>query len=495
MRIRRRLKIIPEQELNVVLLYPKRVFRIYIYTLVVGETDRSTRLFLAGAQKCVPFRVFDYNKFVKMAIRGQRFDLDLDAEDWKFDLQEQETSASPLNVVKEIKERDSSDIPPAPTLKSTKTGFPEHRKRPQSAFKLQQQSSKDETQRKIHEPSDRAILHHAAKKRGVDLASAREKADISTENTNRIDQMSLEEIEEARAELMAQFNPESLRKLMQRANINEDEKQEKDFDNHEASRPADPSRKTVAFAEPRGSEMLAEPDGRVQEDEDLTARPASHIPHPASDVHFPTPPRNRKDYKPLNADSATFLTDLKEHYFPDLPHDPTTLSWLQDPTPAEEEESTYNPQRAGFAPSALRFSFNGTLITPSESLEIPSNKGLHHHGDAPNSAGYTIPELALLCRSTLPNQRCVAYQVLGRLLFRLGRGEFGARGSDLVEGLWTCVEKERPVEVMMAEANMDETKGKVHLSAKAYATEALWLWRRGGGGDRGVLKETERRAQ
>ena len=60
----------------------------------------------------------------------------------------------------------------------------------------------------------------------------------------------------------------------------------------------------------------------------------------------------------------------------------------------------------------------------------------------------------------------------------------------MCEGLWTVIERERVVEVMMAEAARD----KGHLSAKRYATEALWLWRRGGGGDRGVLKEGERRA-
>ena len=54
--------------------------------------------------------------------------------------------------------------------------------------------------------------------------------------------------------------------------------------------------------------------------------------------------------------------------------------------------------------------------------------GLHHHGAAPEDAGYTIGELAHLARSTVPAQRCVAFQTLGRVLYRLGRGEFGGRG-------------------------------------------------------------------
>lgn len=81
----------------------------------------------------------------------------------------------------------------------------------------------------------------------------------------------------------------------------------------------------------------------------------------------------------------------------------------------------------------------------------------------------------------------MAYQVLGRMLYRLGRGDFGPRGSELQEGLWACVEKERSIEIMMSEAN--RTVG--HVSAKSYATEALWLWRKGGGGERGVSKPGE----
>ena len=91
----------------------------------------------------------------------------------------------------------------------------------------------------------------------------------------------------------------------------------------------------------------------------------------------------------------------------------------------------------------------------------------------------------------MPNQRCIAYQVVGRILFRLGRGDFGPRGSELQQALWSVVEKERVIEVIMSEAN----RNSGHVSAKAYATEALWLWRRGGGGDRGLLKETDRIAE
>ena len=76
-------------------------------------------------------------------------------------------------------------------------------------------------------------------------------------------------------------------------------------------------------------------------------------------------------------------------------------------------------------------------------------------------------------------------------MYRLGQGQFGVKGGELYEGLWGVIEKERVVEIMMAEAN--RTAG--HASAKAYAVEALWLWRKSCGGERGLLKEGGTRAK
>lgn len=103
----------------------------------------------------------------------------------------------------------------------------------------------------------------------------------------------------------------------------------------------------------------------------------------------------------------------------------------------------------------------------------------------------------------MPGQRCVAFQTLGRLLYRLGRGDFGSDGGagvgyeddggdddegaggeegggrELYLGLWKCVEEGRVLETLMEEAGRAEGKG--NRSCWVTATEALWLWRRGGG--------------
>ena len=427
-----------------------------------------------------------------MSLRGQRFELDLEADEFT----PMPVSEKPIAdqeapfLVGEIRERASAAAPAPPKARGSRTGFPEHKKR--SVFK--QQHDEFATSNKTipsngenpcsppkRPMSDREIAHRAGKKHGYDF-EARERAEISRENEKKIAEMSNDEVEDARAELMASMNPAVLERLLKRANIDDNVATTKkpSLDSQSIDRDRDHD------SEPSISqqEISSTLDG-------ATNRPSFDAGEPtAPPIHFPVPPRPASDFVPLDPTSPSFIADLQKHYFPDTPHNPSSLSWMQDATEEDEKESPYNPERDSFAAGDLRFSFAGKIITPSQSQKIPVHEGLHHHGQAPSSAGYTIPELAILCRSTLPNQRCVAYQLLGRILFRLGRGDLGPRGSELQEGLWGVIEHERVIELIMTEANRGG-----HVSAKTYATEALWLWRRGGGGDRGLLKQSERMAK
>jgi hypothetical protein len=108
---------------------------------------------------------------------------------------------------------------------------------------------------------------------------------------------------------------------------------------------------------------------------------------------------------------------------------------------------------------------------------MPTTKGLHHHGEAPEAAGYTVPELARLSRSAFPAQRCISFQTLGRLLYRLGRGEWGGEDSEITKGLWRCVEEGKIIQTLEEAASAEGG----HQGAKIYAVEALWLWQKGGG--------------
>jgi hypothetical protein len=176
------------------------------------------------------------------------------------------------------------------------------------------------------------------------------------------------------------------------------------------------------------------------------------------------------------------------------------------PIDPSDTKSPYHPSQTALNASELRFDFAGALLAPSVARSIPSDRGLHHHADAPEAAGYTIPELAVTARSKVAAQRCMAYQTLGRILYRLGQGEFGVErarqntngparvarnpeveddeeeeyedvGSAMAGGLWQCIEEGRVIETLTEEANKD----RGHLTARTFAQEALWNWRRGGG--------------
>ncbi|OJD17315.1 hypothetical protein AJ78_02603, partial [Emergomyces pasteurianus Ep9510] len=493
-----------------------------------------------------------------MAIRGERFHIDLSDTGSSDDNDNHDpTIKSPsLDFIGDIKERapSSTPLPPAPPprVSSTPTGFPEPRKRSRvSAFKKQRADPGTLSQNKklSNAGSSKPNLVHAPPS-----YAENEKRSIEEENKRRLAAMSPAEIERERGELMSALPQSLIERLLRRANIEEDHQHE-EIIKHRANKenkennlqkqsvsaeelepektPATQFKKptkSVSFDVPlsqkdtqsnsTGEQELERPAQPLYMDNLPPLHPPSEL-YPASEfptgpIHFPKPPPRQSPMPNLDPSSPSFLADLQTHYFPDIPHDPSSLSWLQPPNNSSStnaqtdnlETSPYHPDSAAtsISPASLRFSLAGNLLAPRTSLAIPTTLGLHHHADDPEAAGYTIPELAILSRSSLPAQRCLAWQVLGRFLYRLGGGEFGERGSALVEGLWSVVEREGVVAGMLAEAGggsgsggsgggggggANTNAGRIgkHASARAWATEAVWLWRRGGGGDRGLTKE------
>ncbi|EEP75700.1 predicted protein [Uncinocarpus reesii 1704] len=399
-----------------------------------------------------------------MAIRGQRFTVNLDDLD------------DSLDFVADIRERTTA-APPAPPQPPT-TGFPPHRKRKPSAFKRQR-------------AADQTISPTPQSKPPQD-----EQRSIDEENRQRLAAMSPAQIERERAELMSALPSSLIERLLKRANIDSD---------HPADRP-EPQAKPVSFDLPDTQNTPQEPPSHPPDDMPPPNPPPDLLPAsqpPSAPIHFPTPP-NDSPMPNLDPSSPSFLADLQSHYFPNTPHDTASLSWLKPASPDEEPPtSAYHPASTAtaLAPASLRFSLTGQILAPRTSLALPTTLGLHHHAKDPEAAGYTVPELAILSRSTVPAQRCLAWQVLGRLLYRLGKGEFGEKGSRLVEGLWSVVEREKVVAGMLNEAGgsldgLSTNRGGIgrHASATAWATEAVWLWRQGGG-DRGLLRDGEVRSQ
>ncbi|OXV06396.1 hypothetical protein Egran_05836 [Elaphomyces granulatus] len=461
-----------------------------------------------------------------MAFRGERFVLNFSDDD-DDDHGEGIPSTphfSSKDLIGDIKERttDATTTPSAPRpSSSSSTGFPSHKIRSkQSAFK-QRRSDKEDAHRNTS-------VHIARTRLTPPAPSAQEeRRSIDDENRRRLMAMSPAQIEKERADLMSALSPSLIERLLRRAHIDQEPPSLRTATPKTTPRPENQS-KSASFDVTESSRLNLETENRESQTSSPQADTATGIdnftsderppPYPPEDIrpasefpsgpiHFPTPPPRQHPMPNLDPSSPSFLADLQTHYFPDTPHNPSTLSWLQLPSrdPHDPDASSaYHPASivTSVSPSALRFSLSGTVLSPSTSLSLPTSLGLHHHAQDPEAAGYTIPELAILSRSTLPAQRCIAWQVIGRILFRLGKGEFGERGSALVEGLWSVVEREGVVARMLEEAGGEsdrtvangdsagEKRGGIgrHASAKAWAVEGVWLWRKGGG-DRGISKE------
>ncbi|TVY22006.1 RNA polymerase II-associated protein RBA50 [Lachnellula arida] len=415
-----------------------------------------------------------------MELRGQRFTVDFSDDEDESGL----ASRIPQNAIPslssafigDIKER-STAPPSAPKLKSTPTGFPEHKKRTRiSAFKQQRGGSTKlaarDTDNAFGLPTPQSSQPAAGGAAQDPSADETERRRIDEENKKRLEMMSAEEIDEERQELLAGLNPSLIQRLLKRANLDEGrgdtgiEAAPSSIENEKPIVPQAP--KSVRFEEEEPAQPIA-------------LQPASNPPTEALQnmepaVHFPNAP----SAPDLDPSDPSFLEHLHNKYFPNLPADPSKLAWMA-PIPTHgsvaDQESPYYPAHEALPASALRFDFRGGLLPPRISRAMPSTKGLHHHGEAPEAAGYTVPELARLARSAYPAQRCIAFQTLGRLLYRLGRGELGYEDSEIAKGLWRCVEEGKIVETLEEAANAEGG----HQGSKVYAVEATWLWQKGGG--------------
>ncbi|KAI9841588.1 MAG: hypothetical protein M1838_003505 [Thelocarpon superellum] len=420
-----------------------------------------------------------------MAVAGQRFELDVSSdasEDVHLDRSTSMLGVAP-NLLADVKEHVPAALtmpPSAPSQKHAGTGFPAHRKRTTTSKFKQQRAS--EAPSKDSSMLGRDDSSAAVQDPKLEAAGGNEQMQIDEENRQKIASMSEEEIQRERADLLAGLTPSLVERLLRRSTIDDP------TDASTMGTPADsPDADVSSSRRPTQGRTHPEQSPRHQ-DQDPDAEPtfppadltpaSGGKPPPQPTIHFPRPPKPPE----LDPSSPSFLEALHENYFPNLSPDPSRLAWMAplptDSSPADQT-SPYSPTQDSLAPSTLRFDFRGALLAPRTARAVPVTKGLHHHGEAPEAAGYTIPELSRLARSAFAAQRCMAFQTLGRLLYRLGKGYLGDEGSDLVMGLWRCVEEGRIVEVLQAEATREDGQG--HLSAKTYATEAVWNWQRGGG--------------
>lgn len=417
----------------------------------------------------------------------------------------------PTLLIGDIVERDAGEKKPVqfPAPPSSSTGFPQHKRRwNNSAFKQQRAGnlakSASTSESATKDGQQKVAKHNGDQSHSFDEVDRQR---IDQENRHKLAAMTPQEIAQAQEDIMSGLNPALVQRLLQRATIDEPsgpspfDLPQDNGEAHgqpEATAENDPPQIKISQSEPPHVEHLpagpSQPapasDGKkpaglsskkIADDYDEDKAP-QQIPSdlfPITDqpqsTHFPVAPT----LPDLDPSDPNFLATLHEKYFPNLPADPSKLAWMA-PVPSEDstadKDSSYYPHPE-IAVSALRFDFRGRFLSPRVSRSIPSTKGLHHHGEAPEAAGYTIAELARLARSAVPAQRCMAYQTLGRILYRLGRGEWGKTTDDpIAMGIWAAVKKGRVLESLLEAAGGEGG----HRGSRAYATEALWLFERGG---------------
>ncbi|KAG8449445.1 hypothetical protein GDO86_016194 [Hymenochirus boettgeri] len=101
------------------------------------------------------------------------------------------------------------------------------------------------------------------------------------------------------------------------------------------------------------------------------------------------------------------------------------LEWTKDLPQAKQNKTKKGMQ--------ARFSLKGDLIPPHS--EIPTHIGLHHHGEEPERAGYSLQELFHLSRSQFIQQRALSLQVLGRIVQKANQGDYMSTLKGSVVGL------------------------------------------------------------
>ncbi|PHH58961.1 hypothetical protein CDD81_4050 [Ophiocordyceps australis] len=389
-------------------------------------------------------------------------------------------------LITDVVERDSNPHSSAEfSMPPTVAGFPQHKRRWTPATFDKQPTPVSPNSLMAEGSSFSRPASH-----GQRLLDETDKRRIDLENRQKVASMSPKQVIEAQQSLLNSLDPALVQRLLQRANIDEDigpsplDHGLLTLQKETAMPPA----KLASELDPQDQSTVqnhsssgAHRSKRIAVDYDENQAPAQIPPDlfPITDLpkstHFPAAP----SLPDVNPSDPNFLETLHGKYFANLPADPSKLAWMaplpsQD-SPADKESPYYPHSEIGV--SALRFDFRGRFLPPRLSRSIPSTMGLHHHGQAPEAAGYTIAELARLARSAVPAQRCLSFQTLGRILYRLGKGEWGLGEDDLIAvGVWDAVKQNRVLDSLLEAASTDGG----HQGTRAYAIEALWLLEKGG---------------
>ena len=148
---------------------------------------------------------------------------------------------------------------------------------------------------------------------------------------------------------------------------------------------------------------------------------------------------------------------IRRRFFPNAQKDDPNLAWM--------DISPTLPSLAASS-SKLRFDLHANPIPPSVSLSLPTHLGLHHHAEGTH-AGYTLDDIFLLSRSTVPAQRATMLGVLASIACRLAKLKTGK-----IDGMEELVGKEEELRNRILAAGLEAISERGNVGA--HAIEVIW---------------------
>ncbi|KAK7689958.1 hypothetical protein QCA50_006598 [Cerrena zonata] len=414
------------------------------------------------------------------------------------------------------------------TSDSEKTGFPSAKHRSKSAFARARNVEKLGGQERPREPP--SITAIPPKQSSDDQSPADDwRHQVEEENMRRVENMSPEELEQERKEILDRFGS-NLGDILKKARAARETKEVGDSSRkpievittlgssehgkiHQPS-PLKTPRKSALVSRPSSplSASSTRPPSRQLRFADLTPqdvhvyesappspkRKPLALPPPTDNDgptislgefrdHFKLPavtsPQHTRTEQNAKTDEVSTEEgtpeDIRRRFFPAANANDPSLAWMKGSESSQPEAGPSNP--------SLRFDLTGTPIPLSLTSTLPTHLGLHHHAEGTH-AGYTLDDLFLLSRSTVPGQRASMLDVLRRIAKRLGDGV-----KHPSKGIPELVGQEEGLRKRILAAGVEAMAERGSLGAQAVA--AIWQclvgWDEGLGAVEGVeLKQS-----
>ncbi|CAI5700652.1 hypothetical protein KXD40_005329 [Peronospora effusa] len=211
-----------------------------------------------------------------------------------------------------------------------------------------------------------------------------ESSDIDAVNSAALQEMSPQEIEEAQQELLRSLDPKLIEKFKNRRKKN-DTKEMKQSENQVISTE---KKKMTIGSVIKYEQEADEEKGQIQKEERI---------------------------KSLAAVKTEEELKQQVELLPE--EERAKLEWTQSTKETTKKFERGKKVARPMAEDATleRFDLDGKVLAATD-LDLPKHSGLFHHGDDPDAAGYTLPELLHLARSSMASQRAMALNVVARVL-------------------------------------------------------------------------------